>query len=220
MSFAQTMIQELSPRHLLKHPFYQAWSDGTLPLETIREYAGQYYRHVLAFPRYVSATHAACEDLSVRQMLLENLIDEERGTENHPELWLRFAEALGLSRAEVESKESLPEIKAIIDTFLGAARRSYEEGLGALFAYEHQIPEIAQFKLEALEKHYGVTTKRGTAFFDVHRTADVYHTQALSEALEKLSPEAKERALKAAREAGEKLWNFLTAMNRGHHCAA
>jgi hypothetical protein len=27
--------------------------------------------------------------------LLENLIEEKRGAENYPELWLRFAETLG-----------------------------------------------------------------------------------------------------------------------------
>jgi pyrroloquinoline quinone (PQQ) biosynthesis protein C len=33
--------------------------------------------------------------------LLENLIKEERGAENYPELWLRFAETLGIARETV-----------------------------------------------------------------------------------------------------------------------
>src|SRR5580658_8896806 len=64
---------------LLKHPFYQQWTAGTLPLSRLRHYAVQYYQHVAAFPRYLSGIHARCEDLSTRQTLLENLIDEERG---------------------------------------------------------------------------------------------------------------------------------------------
>ncbi|HXR23826.1 MAG TPA: iron-containing redox enzyme family protein [Candidatus Binataceae bacterium] len=39
---------------LLKHPFYQAWAAGTLTADRLRNYAVQYYRHVAAFPRYLS----------------------------------------------------------------------------------------------------------------------------------------------------------------------
>lgn len=53
-------------RGLLKHPFYQAWQRGDLTLDHLRGYAGQYWRHVLAFPRYVSvavlATARECAD--------------------------------------------------------------------------------------------------------------------------------------------------------------
>jgi pyrroloquinoline-quinone synthase len=209
MSFSQQLVTHLSDNHLLKHPFYQAWNDGSLPIDTIRAYAGQYFHHVRAFPRYLSATHSACEDVATRQLLLENLIDEERGEDNHPELWLRFAEALGLSREEVQGAELAPATRELIDTFVASARSSYEEGLGVLFAYEHQIPEIAQFKLEALRKHYGVASDRGVSFFEVHRKADVYHTQALSQAIDALPAPAQERARRAAYEASRKLWAFL-----------
>ncbi|MHB1932116.1 MAG: thiaminase II/PqqC family protein, partial [Thermoplasmata archaeon] len=36
---------------LLTHPFYRAWSDGTLPRSTLREYATQYYHFEVNFPR-------------------------------------------------------------------------------------------------------------------------------------------------------------------------
>ena len=45
--------------------------------EIIKDYAEQYYQHVKAFPRYISATHSICEDLEKRRILLENLQDEE-----------------------------------------------------------------------------------------------------------------------------------------------
>ena len=88
-------------KHILKHPFYTAWTEGTLTMEALRGYAGQYYRHVLSFPTYISAVHSETPDLGTRQYLLENLIDEERGEENHPELWLRFAEGIGCRREDV-----------------------------------------------------------------------------------------------------------------------
>jgi pyrroloquinoline quinone (PQQ) biosynthesis protein C len=46
----------------------------------------------------LSAMHLHVPDVATRQLLLENLIEEERGPENHPERWLRFCESLGLER--------------------------------------------------------------------------------------------------------------------------
>src|SRR5579859_1832868 len=102
---------------LLKHPFYQQWSAGTLSAQRLRNYAIQYYRHVAAFPRYLSALHSRCDDLETRQALLENLIDEERGAENHPALWLKFGEALGVTRDEMLAAAPLPAAAALVETF-------------------------------------------------------------------------------------------------------
>ena len=176
MTYTQSLVETLSEKHLLKHPFYQAWNNGTLCIEDLQTYAKQYYHHVKAFPRYLSATHSHCPDIQQRQVLLENLIDEESGDENHPELWVRFAEGLGVSREELEATPAAPEIKNVIDTFFKQARDSFESGLGALFAYEHQIPEIAEFKSDALKKQFHFTDPRMLSFFDVHKKADVYHT--------------------------------------------
>src|SRR3990172_8277729 len=94
---------------LLKHPFYQLWTRGELTLDALRGYACQYYHHVLAFPKYVSGAHAICPDQQDRQFMLENLIEEERGEENHPELWLRFGAALGLTREEMAQSQPRSE---------------------------------------------------------------------------------------------------------------
>ena len=96
-----TLDSMVFERSLLKHPFYQAWTAGTLSLERLQNYAVEYYPHVAAFPRYLSAIHSRCADIVTRQALLENLIEEERGVKNHPELWLRFAEAIGVPRERV-----------------------------------------------------------------------------------------------------------------------
>src|SRR5438105_4760532 len=92
--FVPALVDRLKDRHLLNHAFYRAWNEGSITRSTLQGYACQYYHHVAAFPRYLSATHSQCSDLKSRQVLLENLRDEETGDENHPELWLRFVEAL------------------------------------------------------------------------------------------------------------------------------
>ena len=60
--FSKKLADKLDEYHLLKHPFYQAWNEGKLNREIIKDYAEQYYQHVKAFPRYISATHSLCED--------------------------------------------------------------------------------------------------------------------------------------------------------------
>lgn len=217
-TFTTTLVSRLSDKHLLKHRFYQAWDDGSLPRSSIQEYATQYYHHVKAFPRYLSATHSQCENLEWRQFLLENLIDEERGSENHPELWTRFAEGMGVSREELKYSKISPNVQELIDTFMGLARSSFEEGLGALFAYEHQVPEIADFKMRALENHYQVSNPSTLSFFEVHRNTDVYHTQTLGEILEQLPEPARLRAEQAARTAANALWKFLDGIPTPESC--
>ena len=76
---------------MLNHPFYKSWNDGKLTREIIKDYAEQYYQHVKAFPRYISATHSLCEDIEKRKILLENLQDEENRDGDHPKLWRNFA---------------------------------------------------------------------------------------------------------------------------------
>ena len=100
--FMSLLDEIIEKQHLLKHTFYQMWNQGKLSLEMLQEYAQEYYLQVHYFPTYISATHAACDDLEIRKMLLENLIEEEMGAANHPELWLRFAEGLDVKREAVK----------------------------------------------------------------------------------------------------------------------
>ena len=46
--------QDMDAKSLLKHPFYQMWSEGTLPKEALIEYAKQYYHFTEHFRRFVA----------------------------------------------------------------------------------------------------------------------------------------------------------------------
>ena len=146
---------DIAEKHLLKHPFYLAWTRGELRREALSDYARQYYHHVAAFPTYLSAVHANCDDPATRKQLLSNLMDEEAGSPNHPELWLKFAEGFGLSDVDVRNTDKQPETKRLIDAFRSVcANGSTGEGLAALYAYEGQIPAICESKIDGLKKHY------------------------------------------------------------------
>jgi pyrroloquinoline-quinone synthase len=176
---------DIAEKHLLKHPFYLAWTRGELSKEALADYARQYYHHVAAFPTYLSAVHVKCEDQATRKQLLNNLIDEEAGSPNHPELWLKFAEGLDVSDSSVRKSEKWPETKNLINTFRSVCREgSTAKGLAALYAYESQVPAICESKVEGLKKHYGFTNPEHYQYFTVHIEADREHSAAERKMLE------------------------------------
>jgi pyrroloquinoline-quinone synthase len=187
MDPVQTLDARIASRHLLNHTFYQRWTCGTLTREELRDYAAQYFHYAMAFPTFISAMHAHTDNIATRQLLLENLIEEERGSENHPELWLRFCESLGLSRDDVKAGAPNDATRHLIGTMKSLAREgALHEGLAALYAYESQIPAVAKAKIEGLAKWYGISGDRDIAFFSVHMDADVAHSQTSRDILRDL----------------------------------
>lgn len=199
----------IDERSLLKHSFYTRWVEGTLPREALTEYARQYYRFESAFPRMLSAIHTQLPDLEDRQVVLENLVDEERGHSSHVELWLRFAEAVGAPREDVVGSEPLPSTVKLVDTYLELARASAPGGLAALYAYERQVPAVAAAKLEGLARNYGMTDGPGLEFWKVHGWLDAEHAGAEASLIEKHSDE---HTAEAAERALDAWWEFLSGV--------
>ena len=215
--FSKQLKEKLDKYHLLDHYFYKAWNEGKLTREIIKDYAEQYYQHVKAFPRYISATHSLCEDIEKRKILLENLQDEENRNGDHPKLWRNFAFAMGSNTNEIESVKKEKFTTELIENFFKNGRASYAEGLASLYTYERQIPEIAETKIRGLKNHYGVTSKEGLEFFEVHKAADVYHREACEKLLDDLSPEEQKKAEVSALSTAKYLWNFLTGIAEKHN---
>ena len=215
-SIAEEVDRIIEERAMLKHPFYQAWQRGELTLDALRGYAGQYYHHVLAFPQYVSGAHANCPNQKDRQEVLENLIEEERGEENHPELWLRFSDALGMSRDSVENAELLPRTIELVDTFKNATKNgSFAEAATALYCYESQVPAVAKTKIAGLKEFYNIHSPSGLQFFEVHIEADEWHAEVGRNFVERYGNEPSERdgVLETARRCVDALWTFLDSVD-------
>ena len=208
---------KVAERAMLKHPFYQAWTEGRLPLDTLRDYARQYFHHVEAFPRAVSAVHSACPDRDGRRMLAENLAEEEgleAGKQDHASLWLMFACGLGEDEKAVRAQLLNAETQALIDTFRRLSSRSYASGLGALYAYESQFPGVATAKIDGLVERYGIADEETLRFFRVHESADVEHSRVCRELLDRLPEAEREGAVAAGEGLAGALWNFLSGVER------
>jgi len=183
-SAIDALIQNKS---MLQHPFYQAWSQGKLTIDDLKYYAGQYYALESHFPRLLSRIHASCDNPVVRQNILENLIEEERGPQNHRELWLSFGEGLGLTREEIIHAPRNAHTQACVNDLMElAASDNPATGLAALYAYESQLPEISKSKIDGLRRFYGIENKQALRFFEVHKEVDIWHAQQEKESIEQL----------------------------------
>jgi pyrroloquinoline-quinone synthase len=208
-------IDELiQQRHLLTHPFYTKWQEGTLPREALQEYARQYYAFESSFPRFLSAIHSRTEDRDARQALLENLWDEEHGEANHAEQWLRFAEGIGVSREDVRSAGWNDASRALVETYRSVTTEApVAAAVAAVYAYEAQVPEVASAKIDGLKEHFDVDDPRTLAFFELHSTLDVEHSDAERKIVAELGPADEDAVVAAASKALDAWWDFLSAVD-------
>lgn len=216
-SFLTQLEARIHQYDLLCHPFYQAWSAGTLTRDDLRAYAEDYYPHVDAFPGYLAQLGVRLEEGELRRAVLANMTDEKGGEDSfgepersHSELWLDFVEGAGGSR--MPKRQTVPEVRQLISWFHQVASEGTpEEALAAFYAYESQVPRVAQEKDRVLRDVYGAGEKtRG--YFTLHATADVHHAQVWRTQLQKrvkANPATAEKALAAAESAAKALWTVL-----------
>jgi pyrroloquinoline-quinone synthase len=203
---------------LLCHPFYKAWAAGELTRDDLREYACNYYHHVAEFPAYLAELALRLDEGDLRRAVLANMCDE-KGTAGasgkdgvpHSELWLDFAEAMGAGR---DMRRHLPvaEVQELIRHFHRVASEGMaEEALAAFYAYESQVPRVAEEKERGLRAMYGADDKT-CGYFTLHATADVFHSKVWRKQLENriaAHPETAQAALDAAEKTAKLLWKAL-----------
>ena len=214
-AFLLALEERISNYDLLCHPYYQAWTAGELTREDLREYASDYYQHVAAFPAYLSALHSRLDDGELRRAVLRNLCDEEIEGRPHSELWLDFAEGMGVDREQVRQHQPLTGVRELIGEFRRVAQEgSTAEALAAFYAYESQVPRVAKAKADGLAERYGADAKT-CGYFKLHQFADVEHAHVWRELLSAeigAHPEQAENALSAAESAAKALWHVLDGM--------
>ena len=205
----------IAEKSLLKHPFYQDWQMGKLSRESLQLYAAQYYRHVEAFPKHLRVLAARTEG-PIRDVILDNLAEEENPSQPHPKLWRDFAASLGVNEEDITCCPALPGTQAVVETFREIVGDcTVAEAVAALYAYEAQVPEIATTKIAGLRKFYGINSQKGLAYFAVHEEADKGHRAAWRGWLEEHAQGDEEEILATTNQALDALWGALDAV----HCA-
>jgi len=189
MSSVGELSQVTTKWNLLEHPFYRAWSEGTLPVDTLARYASEYGQFIRTVPvawRAVGEPEIAATEVG------------------HAKLWEGFADSLG-APVRAPTVPAVAELCSTLEHLSG----SVEGALGALYAFEVQQPKVAQSKLDGLECHYRSSRPDvSVAYFKAH--LDDYAEPALLESrIEALEPAGRERARDAADAMGKALWSAL-----------
>ena len=172
------MIEE---RSLLKHPFYQMWSDGKLMQESLAGYSKEYFQLVKAVPSFMTPIIEKAPDSVVSELIIN-----QQEESDHVKPWINFAGELGVSEDELIPYTGLTNTrKAVFD--LNELMNTFEGGACAMYAFEKEIPKISQTKLDGLAEFYGLTSDEATEYFKLHIEADIRHTASWRNILEKSS---------------------------------
>ncbi len=181
MNLIQRIDQIIEERSLLKHPFYEMWSDGKLTQESLAGYSKEYFQLVKAVPEFMTPIIQQAPN-SVIAELTENQQEES----DHIKPWINFAGELGISEDELIPYSGLDKTnKAVSD--LSELMNTFDGGACAMYAFEKEIPKISQTKLDGLAEFYGKTSNEATEYFKLHTEADIRHAASWRNILEKSS---------------------------------
>jgi pyrroloquinoline-quinone synthase len=140
---------------------------------------------------------------------LANAADEEIDGRSHADLWRQFIVGM---ESNASSEAALPEIRDLVGRYEELAREaSLPAALGALYAYESQVPRVAESKLAGLKTHYGADDDT-CAYFKLHITADVHHSSVWRELIVKCVAEDTSAAgavLEGVEAGASALWRAL-----------
>lgn len=181
--FIRDLVARIQARRTFGgHPLWLELADGKLDRGQLKTFAVQFFLQVREFPRAVSAMHANCPFSEERMALAESVYEEETGrisgcNQPHPELFLRFGEAVGLARNEMIDGRPLPATRALIDWFeLSTKQRSFIEAAAAInLAAEGQVPGAFGPMARRLQENYGLS-RAAVEFWDIHEMADAEHS--------------------------------------------
>ena len=151
---------------LNQHPFYTEWRAGTLPIERLAEYAGEW-------APFIGAVDAGWERIGYPAYAAE-----ER---EHDQLWGDFRTALGAT-GEMRRPQSRTLLAVGENAFA-----STPEALGALYSFEVQQPATASSKLAGLREHYAGTVGAAAQQYFVEHAVETDEPAMLAARIDALS---------------------------------
>ncbi len=191
MQIQKKLDQAVKKWNLLKNPFYEAWSAGTLPKVALQSYASEYGN----FLELLTMGWNILNDTDTAQEELE-----------HAEMWVDFAES-------IQTDSISPQLSATQELVVKAKKMfaRKDTALGALYAFEIQQPQTAKSKLSGLQKYY-THLHADEKYFEVH-SHNEHESIKLLKMMEKLSDSEKQNAYKACAEMSKALWDTLSAIH-------
>jgi len=230
--FCQLLMNEVKERHArLHHPFYLALYDGKLSLDQIRIWAkeawGIFSMNVaINTAKLVRCQLSGIHDPEIQKEFV-NIIMSEVGYEyfegsprpvaGHRALFLRFGNAIGIPKGELERCETeddfLPTTVLARTGWLDIALRSgsiFEQVASTNCCNEFSNQLTGGRFFRSFKEHYGLKEK-DIEFFAEHGIADTEHSDIGYELVEKFATtkEVQIKVLKALRK-GLGIWWAVT----------
>ena len=185
---------EIEKHSLLKHVFYQMWSEGKLTINHLQGYSKEYFQLVKVVPKFVENIFNVIEDPSLKRAVGQNLKEESE----HIEPWIMFSTAMGVQRNDLASYKGENETNMAVSTLSQLTERSLEEAVAAMYAYEKELPKISKSKIDGLKRFYGLQSNEATKYLEIHEEVDLRHSEVWKNILKTIPEEKQECALNAA----------------------
>lgn len=180
-AFVEDLKREIAgfPKLRVHHPFVEAVCSGAATLEEIRAWAVQDYQFRQAVPRIALLRYVACTDPEFAPRLFEVAEEETRGllpgSSGHPDMFVEFAEAIGLSRGDLERAALLPATAAhLYYAELVIHTQPWFVVMAAQMGAEGTFSPAAAALGQGFMDRYGMSPE-SVRFFTVHVEADEEH---------------------------------------------
>ncbi|MFT5933145.1 MAG: pyrroloquinoline-quinone synthase [Hydrogenophaga sp.] len=168
----ETRLRERGRSYHIHHPFNMMLNSGRANAEQVRGWVANRFYYQIAIPIKDAAVLSNCPDPQVRRGWVQRILDHdgfELGgirDEGGIDAWLRLAEAVGLTRAEVlDLRHVVPAMRYAVDAYVNFARRAPWQEAVCSSLTELFAPEIHKQRLATWPEHYGWIEPAGLHYF-------------------------------------------------------
>jgi pyrroloquinoline-quinone synthase len=166
--FMDWLRREGANRYHDKHRVHVLMHQGKLSRVQLQQWVLNRYYYQTRIPIKDALILSKSEDPAFRRAWIRRIHDHDGNApgEGGLELWLRLAEGVGLSRAEVEGLGSvLPGVRFACDAYVSLVReRSLLEAVASSLT-EFFAPDLMSRRIQAWEEHYPWVDKEMLAYF-------------------------------------------------------
>jgi pyrroloquinoline-quinone synthase len=213
----EARLREQGRAYHIHHPFNEMLNAGRASATQIRGWVANRFYYQINIPIKDAAILANCPDRAVRRKWITRLRDQD-GCDEHAggiEAWLRLSEAVGMTRAQVESLDEVTSgVRFAVDAYVNFARQApWQEAVCASLT-EMFAPQIHRQRLASWPEHYPWIDRAGLEYFQtrvVLASRDVDHGLAVT--LEHfITAQQQARAVEILKFKLEVLWSMSDAI--------
>ena len=165
-------LRERGRAYHIHHPFNRMLNEGRASAQQVRGWVANRFCYQLAIPLKDAAILSNCDDRAVRRGWVQRILDHDGfelgGLQDDGgiEAWLRLADAVGLSRVEVQDQRHVvPAVRFAVDAYVNFARRAPWQEAVCSSLTELFAPEIHKQRLATWPAHYPWIAAEGLAYF-------------------------------------------------------